>query len=178
MGAIKDWYKKKPEKSGEKQNNFPPVTGSLRKLTVCAASTLLERFDRTMGRIVRSSLVEDMSNLRNWGFNANHFMDMVLRKGNANPFTGLDRLNFLAFGSPALGFILYQLHTYDLPPLANERPKKLLLTEDISSSAQFWEMCINLVYVESAVLHAGLSDRELSSWWTNSTIPRTPYWYL
>ena len=36
MRAIKDWYNKKAEGDGEKQTNFPPppVTGSLRKLTV------------------------------------------------------------------------------------------------------------------------------------------------
>lgn len=51
---------------------FPPVTGALRKLTVCSASSLLERFDSTMGRIGRDALVKDMSGLRNRGFNAHH----------------------------------------------------------------------------------------------------------
>lgn len=159
MSAIKDWYAKRPQ-GDEKQTNFSPVTGSLRKLTVCAASTLLECFDQTMGRMDKSSLVGDMTSLRSRGFNANHFIDMVLRKGDTSPPTGIDKLKFLAFGSPALRFILYQLHIYVLPPSASEKPRKLLLTEDIPLSAQFWKLCVNFVYVECAVLHAGLSDPE------------------
>lgn len=38
-----------------------------------------------MGRIGRSSLVDDMSTLRSRGLNANHRMDMVVRKGDATP---------------------------------------------------------------------------------------------
>ena len=45
-----------------------------------------------------------------------------------------------------------------LPFSADERPRKLLLTEDIPLTAQFWELCVNFVYVECAVVHAGLSD--------------------
>lgn len=66
MRAIKDWFTKKPA-HGKKKTNFPPVIASLRKLTVCAASTLLECFDRTMDKVDRNSLVGDMTNLRNRG---------------------------------------------------------------------------------------------------------------
>ncbi|MCJ1426022.1 hypothetical protein MMC29_003924 [Sticta canariensis] len=113
-----------------------------------------------MSKLHRSTLVKDMANLRSQGFNANHFIDMVLWKRDPSPTTGLEKVRFLTFGSPALRFILYQVHTYVLPQISTQKPNKLLLTEDIPLPAQFWEMCLNLVYVESAVLHAGLSDTE------------------
>ena len=160
MHAVKDWASQRPEKRSEKHNNFPLVTRALRKLTVCAASLLLERFDRTMEKIRRSSLVEDMTSLRHRGFNANHLKDIQLQKADSTPLTALKKLKFLIFGSPPFRFILHQIHVYVLPALPTSKPNKLLLTEDVSLSAQFWEMVINLVYVESAVLHASLSDGE------------------
>lgn len=159
MQSIKDWVAKKTTE-GDKPTNFPPITGSLRKLTVCAASTLLERFDRTMATVDRNSLVGDMTVLRNRGFNSNHFAEMVHRKGDPDLVTGKDKLTFLTFGSPALRFIFHQLHTYVLPQSSQEKPQKLLLTENVPLTAQFWELCCNSVYVESAVLHAALSDAE------------------
>lgn len=146
--------------AGKKRNSFPPVTASLRKLTVCAASILLERFDRTMQKLNMDSLVHNMTALRSRGFHANDFVKMVLWKGDPTPLTGQQTLKFLTFGSPALRFILHQIHTYVLPADPNDKPRKLLITEDIPLSAQFWEMCMYSIYVNSAVLHAGLSDLE------------------
>ena len=42
----------------------------------------------------------------------------------------------------------------------NYKRYKLLLTEDVPLCAQFWKMVLNLIYVKTAVLHAGLSDPE------------------
>lgn len=85
---------------------------------------------------------------------------MVMKKGDSNPTTGLEKLRFLTFGSPVLCFILHQVNTYVLPHTGDQKASKLLLTEYIPLSAQFWELCLNLIYVETAVLHAGLSDAE------------------
>lgn len=117
MRAIKDWVAKRPEKA-ERQTNFPPVTGSLRKLTVCTAFALLERFDCTMERGNKSSLVADITSLRTRGFTANDLLEMVHRQGDPDLATGKDKLNFLVFGSPALRYILYQVsRTCYLNPL-------------------------------------------------------------
>lgn len=158
LHTIKQWASHRGKESEQKKHNFPPVTGSLRKLTMCAGSTLLDRFDHTMRKVGKSALVDDMSTLRTKCFNANHMVDMVLRKGDPLPSTGLEKLRFLTFGSPILRFLLHQIHIYVLPESCQSRPRKLLLTEDIPLSAQFWEVSLNLIYVESAVLHASLSD--------------------
>ena len=161
MQTIKNWYKKKRVANvSSQETNFPLITGSLRRLTICAASTLMERFNQTMHTLGRSALVEDMSNLRSRGFNANQTIDMVHQRGDVYPSNGFEKLRFLAKGSPALRFILYQVDTYMLPANIDGKPQKLLLTEDVPLCAQFWEMVLNMIYVETAVLHAGLSDPE------------------
>ena len=68
MAAIKEWCAARP-RGEDKRKTFQPIIGSLRKFTVCSASTLLERFDMTMGRIGKNSLVGNMSGLRYRGFN-------------------------------------------------------------------------------------------------------------
>lgn len=57
--------------------------------------------------------------------------------------TGLQKVTFLAFGSLVLRFILHQAHTYVLPRTPDEKPRKLLLCEDVPLSAQLWEMALN-----------------------------------
>ena len=99
-----------------------------------------------------------MTKLRTRGFNSHYLIDMVRRKRDPEPSNGLKKLLFLCFGSPVLRYLLYQLHTYVLPAGLDTPPRKLLLTEDVPLLAQFWEMCLNSVYVETAVLHAALSD--------------------
>ena len=81
---------------------------------------------------------------------------MVLQKGDATPDTAFEKLKFLTFSSPALRFILHQVTTYVLPQSTIEKPRKLLLTEDIPLTAQFWEICVNFVYVKCVVFHSGL----------------------
>lgn len=83
-------------------------------------------------------------------------------KPNGDPLnnTGHQKLRFLTFGSPTLRFIYHQTHSYVLPNLFDQKPQKLLMCEDIPLSAHFWEMACNLLYVERAVLHSGLSGSE------------------
>lgn len=96
-----------------------------------------------MGAINKNSLVSYMTSLRHKGFKAHHFTEMVLRQSEESPRSALEKLKFLSFGSPALHFILFQIHTYVLPSTTSEKPQKLLLTEEYPLSAQFWELCLN-----------------------------------
>ncbi len=141
-------------------SNFPSTTAPLRKLTVTASSVLLDRFDRTLSKVKKNTLVGDMAVLRSRGFNGHHFIHMVKRTGDPSTQTGLEKLRFLTFGSSDLRYILYQINTYVLPPTSSHGKRKILLYEDVSLSAQFWEMAINLTYVQTALLNAGLTDSE------------------
>lgn len=111
-------------------------------------------------KVDSNSLVPQMAILRTKGFNAHHFVSLVKRRGDAETSTGREKLQFLAFGSPALRYILHQVRTYVLPQTAEGKTNKLLLLEDVPLSAQFWEMVLNFVYVETGVLHSKLSDGE------------------
>lgn len=161
---MKDFFNNKVEgpitSANNPSTNFPQVTAELRKLTVTASSVLLYRFDQTLTSVNKSSLVQDMMALRNKGFNAHHFISMVKRRGDPVTDTVRDKARFMCYGSPALRFVYSQLHTYVLPSSSSQKPRKLLLCEDVPLTAQFWEIACNLVYVECATLHSGLSDKE------------------
>jgi hypothetical protein len=101
-----------------------------------------------------------MAVLRSRGFNAHHLIQMVKRTGDPSTLTGLEKLKFITFGTPILSYIFHQINSYVLPPTTSHAKRKLLLCEDVPLSAQFWEMAINLTYVQTAVLHAGLTDSE------------------
>ena len=133
---------------------------SITKLTVCAALALLKQFDCTIGKIEKSSLVDHMTSLCNKRFNANHLINIILQKNNSIPLIAFEKLKFFTFNLPSLRFILHQIHVYIMPALPTSKPNKLLLTKDLPLLAQFWELAINLIYVETAVLHASLSDKE------------------
>lgn len=144
-----------------KKTRFSPTAGPLRKLTIAASSVFLDQFDKTLDRVGKTSLVGDMEKLRTMAFNAYHFLQMVKRQGDVPVNTGLEKLKMLTYGSSALKYISHEVNTYYvLPPNTAGAKRKLLLCEDMPLTAQFWEMCFNIAYIEPAVLHAGLSDLE------------------
>jgi hypothetical protein len=155
---MKEWSAER-DSAGVK-SSFPPIVAPLRYLTVASSSVLLDRFERTMRHAGRTGLVEDMSLLRDKGFNAFNIIPLVKRDGDGDITTGLECLRFLTYGSPKLRYILYKIHSYVLQNTTAGKYRKFLLTEDIPLSAHFWEMVCNLTYVETAVLHSGLSDQE------------------
>jgi hypothetical protein len=130
-------------------------------MTLCAYSTHLDRFENTLGKAGRSDLVHNMDILRHHSFNAFDLATLVSRLEDPLLFrTGEEYLTFLSYGSPKLRFVFSQILTYLLPRKLGEKPKKLLLTEDIPLAAYYFELVLNLSYVETAVLHSGLSDEE------------------
>ena len=170
VNAMRDWANKNAKKgkttmeiSGPGTNrwgsaHFSAITGPLRWLTMVSASVLLNRFNRTLWRLRFNTLVNDMNRFWVKGLNAHHFIDIVKREGDPLTITELEKLQFLTYGSLTLTYIFYQLHTYVLPRTSTEKPRKLLVTEDIILTAWFWSECCKLTYVEAEVLHAGLMN--------------------
>lgn len=100
---MQKWWNKTAEgetsngPAGRRQpHSFPPVTGPLRHLSIAASSVLLDRFDRTLRKLGKNTLVEDTKTLRPKGFNAHHFITLVKRAGDPETSTGLEKLRFLA----------------------------------------------------------------------------------
>jgi hypothetical protein len=126
-----------------------------------AASTHLDRFENMLTYAGRSGLIRDMSILRDKGFNAFDMVPLLRRPGeNSKLVTGVDYLSYLCRGSPKLRFILDQISSYVLPQKVGGQYNKLLLTEDILLMAFFFELVLNITYVETAVLHSALTDNE------------------
>ena len=108
-----------------------------------------------------NTLVKDMEGYRAKGLSVDWLVQMTARDGDADievdNSTRLEKLCFLAEGSPTLRYIIYQLRDYVLGPDSSQQ-RKLLITEDIPLVAWFWEMVCRYLYIETEVLHSGLNN--------------------
>jgi hypothetical protein len=138
--------------------NFSFTIVSFKKLIVTSFSILLNRFDRTLIRLNKNSLIDDMIVLRNREFNVHHLIFMMKRTDDFVIEIDLKKIKYICFDSFKLRYILHLINIYVLSFIIAHNRRKFLLCEDISLFAQFWEMTINLIYVETIVLHFDLID--------------------
>jgi hypothetical protein len=143
--------------------NFFFTIISLKKLIVTTFSILLNRFDRTLIKMNKNSLIDDMINLKNRKFNVHHLIFMMKRINDFVIEIDLKKIKYICFDSFKLRYILHLINIYVLFFIIAHNRRKLLLCENISLFAQFWKMTINLIYVETIVLHFDLND---SKWIT------------
>ena len=156
--AMKDY--RKHSSSDKKIENFPPIIGPLRQLTIASSSLMLIRFNNTLNNIGFTTLVDDLTIYRSKNFGAPEILAMARRRGDPPMNTGVKMLQLLSYGSPKLRYILNQLRTYVLPENTSGVKRKLLITEDIPLVAFFYECAIRITYIDVEVLHAGLTNAE------------------
>ena len=148
-----------PDAVKKRAAKFPPITAHARRLAIGAKATKLSRFDRHMQKLGYKTIVQDMEGYRTKGHTAEWVVNMVRRKADPVPHTRLQRLQFLADGSPTLRYILHQIKELCLlagQPLTKQQ-SKLLITEDVPLIAWYWELCLNYLYIHTETLHSGLS---------------------
>ena len=147
-----------PDAIKAQKKNFAPTTAPLRRLSITAKSTKLARLDLLMRGLGYNTLVKDMEGYRAKGLAVDWLIQMTARDEDieANS-TRLNKLCFLAEGSPTLRYIIYQLRDYVLGADSSQQ-RKLLITEDIPLVAWFWEMVCRYLYIETEVLHSGLNN--------------------
>ena len=80
-------------------------------------------------KIGHNTLVNDINRFRAKGVAANHIINPVKREGDSDVITGSEKLKFLTYCSPTMKYILYQIHTYVLPHIVTDKPRKLLTSE-------------------------------------------------
>lgn len=159
MAAMKEYRSRKSDEDG-KRESFPNVMASLRQLTIASASLILGRFDRTLRQMGFNTLVDDLNHFRAKNLGTREILALAKREGDAETNTGLEKLRFLTYGSPKLRFILHHIHTYVVPQVAQDQSPKLLITEDVPLNAFFFESVLNMIYIETEVMHAALSEAE------------------
>lgn len=161
--AIKEWGGRKNKTVatfGAGPDSFLNITALLRNLMIASSSLLLSRLDRTCQSMGSDTLVHTLNQFRLQNITAHQLIPLVRRRGDPDCQTGAQKLNFLTYGSPKLRYILEVVNQYSLPLDPSCRPRKLLVTEKLPLCALFFELVLNLIYVQAAVLHAGLSDTE------------------
>lgn len=146
--------------SGERSDSFSNITAPLRNLMIASSSLLLPRLDRSCQAMGINTLVHSLNQFRAQNVTAHELIPLVRRRGDPDCKTGAEKLKFLTYGSPKLRYILEVINQYSLPLLSSDRPRKILITEELPLSALFIELVAKLIYVQAAVLHAGLSDAE------------------
>ena len=157
-------FKKYRDKSNEKNSIeqkkriFFRTVGFFRKFILTAVSVFFDRFDRIFERVNRTILIQDMTSLKQRNFNVHHFIFLKKRSEDSITEIELNRIRFFIFEFFCFKYIFHELHTYVLPFMHVEKFRKIFFCENIFLSAQFWEICIRLIYVETVVLHNELDD--------------------
>lgn len=107
-----------------------------------------------------NTLVKDMEGYRTKGHNVDWLVEMTRREGDWDPSTRLEKVQ--SEGSPTLRFILSQVKDMVLIGKADPggHPNKLIITEDTSLTAWFWEIVLNYLYIETEALHSGMTNSE------------------
>ncbi|MCJ1314190.1 hypothetical protein MMC25_007870 [Agyrium rufum] len=74
--------------------------------------------------------------------------------------TGLGKLRFLIWVSPAGRYLLWEISNHVLPEVKGQRSKKLFVIEATPMAAWFWKIMCSLVYVKARTYYAGLTEKE------------------
>jgi hypothetical protein len=159
-GNGKDSSKKAFSGAGGKKDAIVYPTAEMRELLLGTMSTKLRLFNAICKNLDTNTLVDTLQDQRDRGFDSFRFVQFLsLQLKLATPTTALGYLQFLTEGSPLLRSILYLVLHQDrfLQPRRNG---KLLITEDVPLNAMFLEWALNLIGVETALFHAGLTQGE------------------
>ena len=140
--------------------SFSAIIEPLWCLTMTSISVLVDQFDYTLQQLKLNTLMDNIARFCAKGLNTHHFINIVKRADDQNTDTGLEKMQFLIYDSSKLQYILYQLHTYVLSQSVDGKVQKLLITEDVVPSAWFLKIACRAIYVDTEVLHAGLSNQE------------------
>jgi Helicase conserved C-terminal domain len=134
------------------------VSKPLRRMNIASASLLLARFDKHLRLQGLDTLVSDLEGFRDQKIDVKWFMRQVFKKGDKRPMKERKAwFRQLVWGSPKLRYIIHEVvkHVVD-------RKEKVLIIEDTPYVAWFWELAIQFLHIDAAVLHSKLSaeDRE------------------
>lgn len=132
----------------------------LRHLTLASCSLQVSRLDQTCMKINLDTLVHTINQFCALNFTAHEVIPLLLQRRDPPVCTRFEKLCFMVYGSLKLYFMLKEIHKYSLPRGTTDKPRKLLITEDIPINALFIKLMCKLAYVQAKVLHAGLQDTE------------------
>ena len=158
VSAIKEWAGRKIKNSKDLKSNFLNIMATFRHLTFASCSLQVSRLDQTCTKIGLDTLVHTIDQFCALNLTAHKVIPLVLQRGDPPIHMGFKKLCFMVYGFPKLCFMLKEIHKYFLPWGTTDKPRKLLITEDILISALFIELTYKLVYVHVKNLYAGLQD--------------------
>ena len=144
---------------GTKDQIVYPVA-EMRELLITTMSTKLRMFHEICQGLNTDTLVDTLQQHREHRFDGFRFVQFLCSKlGLATPTTALGYLRFLTEGSPILRSIIHYV-CEGQRFLKPRKEGKLLIVEDVPLNAAFLEWSLNLLGVETALFHSGLTQGE------------------
>ena len=155
-------WKNKNKNSIVRLNNesesFSSVTVFFRLLSIVSELFVFSRVDRMLKKINKNTLIENFFSFRAKKFFVHHFANFERRAKNKIATTKREKLKFLLFEFFILKYIFNQIHIYVLLITTKQKRNKFFITKNISLNAFFWKFVCNMIYVETTMLHANLSN--------------------
>jgi ERCC4-related helicase len=132
-----------------------------RKLTIATASTKLSRLEHVLNKFELGTLMQNIEtqNFRSCHHDVDWMINITKRPSDGAIKNREDRLRYLCEGSPKLRYLLQQLRDI-VDKKQNDKPHKILLTEDVPTVAWFWELVCRWLYIDARVLHSGMTQTE------------------
>lgn len=150
---------KASQDSGGDDRGVWPVA-EMRELQLTTASTKLRVFNTLCNEIRLDTLTESLSRFRENGFDGWGFVKFLCEAaGCAVPATAIEYIRFITTGSPMIRAVINEICTKEkyLKPRKNG---KLLIMEDTPLIAMYIQWCLNMMGINTALFHSGLSISE------------------
>jgi len=143
---------------GDERPIYP--VAEMRELQLTTASTKLRLFNDICKSIGKDTLSDSMSDYGQNGFDGWGFVRFLcLRTGTEVPKTALGYMQFICEGSPLLRTLIQHICKNDLF-LKPRRNGKLFVLEDVPLVAMFLHWALNMMGINAALFHSGLSNAE------------------
>jgi hypothetical protein len=149
------------KKKGGDGNERPiyPVA-EMRELQLTTASTKLRCFNDVCMSLGKDTLTDSMSEYRMNGFDGWSFVRFLCEHtGNELPKTGLQYMQFICEGSPMIRALIQHICGNDLF-LKPRKNGKLFVLEDTPLVAMFIHWTLNMMGINTALFHSGLTSAE------------------
>ncbi|CAA9966438.1 Helicase C-terminal [Pyrenophora teres f. maculata] len=132
-------------------------TAEMRELIIITGSTRAALFNMICGELDGDTLVKSLDSHRLHGWTAFDVVRFMCKaQGRLPPKTTFDYAQYMVHGSPMLRGLIHEV----LKHIKENKPGKILITEDIPLLAWWWDLTLNLLGIKTVTFHSALTPSE------------------
>ena len=156
---------------------------SLRQLIMFNLFIMLFRLNDVLKKTEFDILMNNMQLFRQKGLIVLKIFPLVQRKKDRDIQTSFQLLEFFIFDASKIRYVFQKICQYVLPITKHSKngkskTRKLFITKDIPMNSFYLKCVCNMVYIETRILHAGLSDQEKMQLVQQFNDPNYSLWVL